>query len=246
MKLKIILAMQGSPPALAAANVLSMLFNVDCQVLCRRDIQQARSLHREAAIVLTENQLGVLAALRLHRFSGAALVLAADPPDVTIRKHPILFYGSSSHAVSQSPWLLTDLITQTACLAPPSPGNLDMLHQTLRIPVERLDRDVMPHFERLKQGHGNFQQALDEIQAQFSVLLNHTTLFRHETFDSGDPEPESPQIQEKFVAAIAALSSVQDRERKQQLLLVLERIFERWREHVLATGEGLEDVLNED
>ncbi len=234
MVIELILVVKGSSSSVATATVISTLLNVEQQLLKPEAIKQLGRLKRESVIILFENQLNFLAALRRRGFEGAVLVLSSEPFDMVKARHSILRYGRGFHQGCKYPWKLSDLLEKINILKPISLGNLRKLQSQLRANAEQLNRKVIPHYQNLQEGIGNFSQELDKMEENFNSLLRSTPVFRHLPFDPTDADPS--QIQEKFAEIVQQIRKSQQCQPLQ--MAHLNKIFERWRNHVLDTGEG--------
>jgi len=235
-RIDLILAIKGNPLCLATAQVLSTLLNIKHQFLNPEILQQELPLPHHSVLILTENQIfRNLAQLRQRGFPGAVLILSDKSPEKVKETYPILRYGVSSHAILPLFNSLSTLIEQLIKLIPMGEDNLNDLQERLKASVKQLDQEIMPLLETIAKDNNNLDHNLDLIEKYFLNLLQYTPDFSHEKFISQDSN--SPPIRTKFSNTIETIRTSPDRKTKH--LAVLHEICQRWRNHVLITGEGL-------
>ena len=234
MKFKLILAIQDSPTCTAAALVFSTLLDINKKFIDTQSIQKSLKLPKQSVLIITENQLNDLAALRLHGFAGAVLILSSNSFASVKEKHRILRSGAGSHDGCDFPWKLAELLGKISELVPLESENLEMLQEELKAPEKWLKCEVYPRLKRLQQSSENFLQELGEIALIIQQLRGETRAACHVIVEI---EGHSAQIQQHFQQAIEEMRQSQKPEKT--MIDRLHQIFERWQKIILSSEEGL-------
>lgn len=232
-----LLILNHNPLTPAIAHVLTTLLDIKHQYLNPATQETDQPFPHPSILILTENQIfRNLAQLRQQNYTGAILVLSDKSTEQTKENHPILRYGISSHAILPFFNHLTTLIQQITQLIPIGEDNLNDLQERLNASAQQIDQDIIPLLNGLEKDDYNRDQNLDLLEKNFLNLLQYTPDFSHEKFIPNDPD--SPRIRTKFSDTLDTIRTCP--EHISENLAVLHQISQRWRNHVLMTGEGLD------
>jgi hypothetical protein len=231
-------------PALAAAQVIATLLEMEKIVLDRVDEATVQKLPRASVILLTETQLiNHLGFLRLQGFGGAVIVLTFSSRsfDDLTRDFPILKYGLKSHNSWGFPWELADLLEKVTNIQYLMDGNLQALQQNLQEILEHLDRQftevLLPNLERLTQTQdpATFKLELDRLERTFHNMSANNSDARHHQIQLRGGNPQNISVHFQAIVQDLRASQACSLERSRDLLYV----FTCWRDRVRRTVEGL-------
>jgi hypothetical protein len=231
-------------PALAAAQVIATLLEMEKIVLDRVDEAIAKQLPRESVILLTETQLiNHLGFLRLQGFGGAAIILNFSSRSLNDLKRdfPILKSGVKSHNAWGSPWELVELLEKVTTIEYLQDGNLKALQQNLQEILDGLDRQfteiLLPNIQRLTQAKdpATFKSELDTLENTFHTISANNTDACHHQIQLRGSKPQN--ISAHFQNLIQDLRATQSCGLEQAE--DLRYVFTQWRDRVHRTVEGL-------
>jgi hypothetical protein len=231
-------------PALAAAQVIATLLEMEKIVLDRVDETTAQQLPRESVIVLTETQLiNHLGFLRLHGFGGAVIVLTFSSRTLNALKQdfPILRHGTKSHDSWGFPWELADLLEKIANIKYLRDDNLKPLQQSLQEILNDLDwkytEVLLPNLDRLLQAKDptTFELEFDRLERTFRNMLANNSDARHHQIQLRDGNPQNISFHFEAIVQDLRASQACSLERSEDLRYV----FTCWRDRIYQTVEGL-------
>jgi hypothetical protein len=231
-------------PALAAAQVIATLLEMEKIVLDRVDETTAKPLPRASVIVLTETQLiNHLGFLRLQGFGGAVIVLTFCSRSLEALKKdfPILKSGLKSSHSWGYPWELAELLEKASKIQYLDDDNLQALQRNLQEILENLDRQftkvLLPNLKRLSQTQdpATFKLELDRLERTFHKILANNSDARHHQIQLRGGNPQNISVHFQAIVQDLRASQACSLERSEDLL----HVFTCWRDRVRRTVEGL-------
>ena len=232
-------------PAIAAAQVIATLLDMQKIICDRVDETITKQLPRDSVILLTETQLtNHLGLLRLSGFGGAVIVItfASRSFDDLKKDYPIIEYGGHhSHDVWGSPWQVIELLEKVNKIKYLLDGNLEALQKNLEAIAQDLNHQfaeiLLPNLQRLSYAKdpANFTLELNALDNTFNTMLINNSDARHHRIQIRSSDRQS--ISFHFQTMIQEINSNQSCSPQQAEDLKF--IFTQWSDRVRRTGEGL-------
>lgn len=238
----IVFANSESVAPYTVASVLSTLLGKEITVLENRSEGLPFKLPKKSILILAQKEISKLAWLRLHGFSGAALILSTESFDLLKRRHRILRWQQGSHNTHDCSETLPSLLTKVAKLVPIERGNLRDLRSELKTAMKARDqvfgRQVIAGIERLHIRTADFRREIDAIETAALRLFAGTPDACHVRITIMGREL---QISEHFHTLVDEIRNSLSPGGEQ--IAALKEVFEQWRDLVERTAEGLDEIL---
>jgi len=234
LKETILLMVKNGPAPSAAASVISTILNMKVVMLEGGEKGKPDRSYIHSPIVITENQIDVLAKLRLRGLTGPVLILSHEDFESLMQKNRILRWSHVSHAACEFPWELTDLLLKLGALEALEPENLKQLQKELRAAPDRvLKQKVAPRLKRLERQTTDKQDELEELIEVMESLRESTRVACHSVLTIRGRQAQIQQHLQRLIEEIRDAADYQPQ------LKDLWEVFSRWRDLVVETGEGL-------
>lgn len=195
----------------ALAKTLAHLWNIPTLVL-EPSAENAEKMNQDVLLILSEVQMNQLKLLRLWGFSGAVLVIAADPFRTLRQRHRVLRFGQGSHKSFPAPWDLKALLQELLDLTPLAPENLDLLQREIKASSTMCQSHIDPCIKRLdaiERSNQINETDIEQLEITVGQIRADLLVACHAsvTISLSSEEEQQLPIQDHFHAALENIRS---------------------------------------